>query len=95
MPLNYVYSLQHSHKLLARIDGMNAPHMYWFHNKPNGTPERLTDAEGRVCWEAQNSAWGKLLSERDVQLSGCAQNLRIQGQYLDRDKFVRNKFECV
>ena len=49
VPLNYVYSLQHSHKLLSRIDGMNATHMYWCHNKPNGTPERLTDAEGRVA----------------------------------------------
>nr|WP_313128961.1 RHS domain-containing protein [Pseudescherichia vulneris] len=28
---------------------MNAPDMYWFHNQPNGMPERLTDAEGRVA----------------------------------------------
>gem|GEM_PF-2047253 len=42
--------------------------LFWSHNQPNGTPERLTDAEGRVCQEAQNSAWGKLLHERDVEL---------------------------
>jgi len=95
VPLTYVYSDQASHEPLARIDGVNATDIYWFHNQPSGTPERLTDAEGRVCWEAQNSAWGKLLSEREVQLAGQAQNLRMQGQYLDRDKFVRNKFECV
>ena len=95
VPVTYVYSDQASYEPLARIDGVNAPDIFWFHNQPNGTPERLTDAEGRVCWEAQNSAWGKLLSEREVQLAGCAQNLRMQGQYLDRDKFVRNKFECV
>lgn len=47
------------------------------------------------CAGRQNSAWGRLLSEREVQLVGCAQNLRMQGQSLDRDKFVRNKFECV
>ncbi|HAZ77792.1 MAG TPA: type IV secretion protein Rhs, partial [Enterobacteriaceae bacterium] len=52
--------------------------------QPNGTPECLTDAEGRVCQEAQNSAWGKLLHERDAQLL-YAQNLRMQGQYLDRE----------
>ena len=85
VPLTYVYSDPHSHEPLARIDGVNAPDIFWFHNQPNGTPERLTDAEGRVCWEAQNSAWGKLLSERNVQLAGCAQNLRMQGQYLDRE----------
>jgi len=85
VPLTYVYSDQNSHEPLARIDGVNAPDIYWFHNQPSGTPERLTDAEGRVCWEAQNSAWGKLLSEREMQLSGSAQNLRMQGQYLDRE----------
>ena len=92
VPLTYVYSDPHSHEPLARIDGVNAPDIFWFHNQPNGTPERLTDAEGRVCWEAQNSAWGKLLSEREVQLAGSAQNLRMQGQYLE---FVRNKLECM
>ncbi|GAL58943.1 hypothetical protein EV102420_14_00010, partial [Pseudescherichia vulneris NBRC 102420] len=85
VPLTYVYTDPHSHEPLARIDGVNATDIYWFHNQPSGTPERLTDAEGRVCWEAQNSAWGKLLSEREVQLAGCAQNLRMQGQYLDRE----------
>jgi len=84
VPLTYVYSDQHSHEPLARIDGVNTPDIYWFHNQPNGTPERLTDAEGRVCQEAQNSAWGKLLHERDVELP-YAQNLRMQGQYLDRE----------
>jgi len=62
---------------LARIDGVNTPNISWFHNQPNGTPERLTDAEGRVCQEAQNSAWGKLLHERDAQLP-YTQNLRRQ-----------------
>ena len=38
-----------------------------------------------MCWEGQNSAWGKLLSDRSVQLAGHAQNLRMQGQYLDRE----------
>ncbi|WP_336854488.1 RHS repeat-associated core domain-containing protein, partial [Pseudescherichia vulneris] len=85
VPLTYVYTDPHSHEPLARIDGVNDPDIFWFHTRPDGTPERLTDAEGRVCWEAQNSAWGKLLSEREVQLAGCAQNLRMQGQYLDRE----------
>jgi len=73
---------------------VNAPDIFWFHNQPNGTPERLADAEGQVCHEAQNSAWGKLLHERDAQLP-FTPNHRMQGQYLDRDKFVRNKYECV
>ncbi|MHC0027065.1 RHS repeat-associated core domain-containing protein, partial [Enterobacter vonholyi] len=51
----------------------------------NGTPERMTDIEGQVRWEGVNSAWGKLLRESESQVSGYSQNLRMQGQYLDRE----------
>ncbi len=85
VPLTYVYSDQDSYDPLARIDGVDAPEIFWFHCQPNGTPERMTDSEGRVRWEGVNSAWGKLLRESETQLSGYSQNLRMQGQYLDRE----------
>ncbi len=70
---------------LARIDGVDAPEIFWFHCQPNGTPERMTDSEGQVRWEGVNNAWGKLLRESETQVSGYSQNLRMQGQYLDRE----------
>ena len=85
VPLTYVYSDQDSYDPLARIDGVEAPEIFWFHCQPNGTPERMTDIEGQVRWEGVNSAWGKLLRESETQLSGYSQNLRMQGQYLDRE----------
>ncbi|MGS6305681.1 HNH/endonuclease VII fold putative polymorphic toxin, partial [Enterobacter sichuanensis] len=85
VPLTYVYSDQDSYDPLARIDGVDAPEIFWFHCQPNGTPERMTDSEGQVRWEGVNSAWGKLLRESDTQGSGYSQNLRMQGQYLDRE----------
>lgn len=85
VPLTYVYSDQASYDPLARIDGINDPEIYWFHCQPNGTPELLTDAEGEVRWEGQNSAWGKLLRETVDNPTDYAQNLRMQGQYLDRE----------
>ena len=85
VPLTYVYSDAGSYEPLARIDGLSDPEIYWFHCQPNGTPERLTDAEGELRWEARNSAWGKLLRETVLQGPGFAQNLRMQGQYLDRE----------
>ncbi len=85
VPLTYVYSDQDSYDPLARIDGVEAPEIFWFHCQPNGTPERMTDSEGQVCWEGVNSAWGKLLRESETQVSGYSQNLRMQGQYLDRE----------
>ena len=85
VPLTYVYSDQDSYDPLARIDGVDAPEIFWFHCQPNGTPERMTDSEGQVRWEGVNSAWSKLLRESETQVSGYSQNLRMQGQYLDRE----------
>ena len=51
VPLTYVYSDQDSYDPLARIDGVDAPEIFWFHCQPNGTPERMTDSEGQVRWE--------------------------------------------
>ncbi|OUC35610.1 type IV secretion protein Rhs [Enterobacter sp. J49] len=79
MPLTCVYSGQDSYDPLARIDGVEAPEIFWFHCQPNGTPERMTDSEGQVRWEGVNSAWGKLLRESETQVSGYSQNLRMQG----------------
>ena len=85
VPLTYVYSDPHSYEPLARIDGTQSPDIYWFHNQPNGTPERLTDVEGQVRWEGRNSAWGKLAHESTPLPTGYHQNLRMQDQYLDRE----------
>ena len=68
MPLTYIYSDQDSYDPLARIDGVEAPEIFWFHCQPNGTPERMTDIEGLMRWEGVNSAWGKLLRESETQL---------------------------
>ncbi|MCH9423793.1 RHS repeat protein, partial [Enterobacter hormaechei] len=35
-PLTYVYSDQDSYDPLARIDGVDAPEIFWFHCQPNG-----------------------------------------------------------
>lgn len=83
--LTYIYSDQESYEPLARIDGISDAEIFWFHCQPNGTPERLTDAEGEVRWEGQNSAWGKLLRESPLRPPEFPQNLSMQGQYLDRE----------
>ncbi len=83
VPLTYVYSDQDSYDPLARIDGVDAPEIFWFHCQPNGTPERMTDIEGQVRWLGVNCAWGKLLRESKTQVSGYSQYLRMQGQYLN------------
>ena len=88
IPLTYVYSDSQSYEPLARIDGVESPEIYWFHNAANGMPELLTDGEGQKAWEGINSPWGKLLRESSQRMPVVQQNLRMQGQYLDRDKFA-------
>lgn len=85
IPLTYVYADQNSYEPLARIDGLSEPEIFWYHCHPNGTPERLTDRQGEVRWQGYNGAWGKLLREERLNGPGFAQNLRMQGQYLDRE----------
>ncbi|MBK8337838.1 MAG: RHS domain-containing protein [Sterolibacteriaceae bacterium] len=74
--------------------------IYYFHTDQVGLPEELTDTQGHIRWRAAYKAWGNTLAERweTVDLKGEAvafveddaqpaieQNLRYQGQYLDRD----------
>jgi len=85
IPLTYVYSDSQSYEPLARIDGVESPEIYWFHNAANGMPELLTDSEGQKAWEGINSPWGKLLRESSQRMPVVQQNMRMQGKYLDRD----------
>ncbi|SDE62180.1 RHS repeat-associated core domain-containing protein [Paracidovorax valerianellae] len=75
--------------------------IYYFHADPSGLPEELTDQEGQVRWRASYRTWGGAIEEHweAVRIDGSAipaaqahskgepivQNLRLQGQYLDRD----------
>ncbi|TCT85247.1 RHS repeat-associated protein [Gibbsiella quercinecans] len=84
-PLTYVYADQGSYEPLARIDGIAPAQVFYFHNAPNGEPESLTDSDGTVRWQGHSSAWGKLSYGENQQTLDYSQNLRLQGQYLDRE----------
>jgi RHS repeat-associated protein len=50
-----------------------------------GTPQELTDQEGKVAWSAQYKAWGQAkeaISEAAYKV-GIRNPIRFQGQYLD------------
>ncbi len=85
VPLTCIYSDVQSYEPLACVDGKENPEIFWFHTAANGMPERLTDSEGRTSWEGISTPWGKLLSESNQGVPGYDQNLRLQGQYLDRE----------
>ena len=55
------------------------------------TPQRQDAIRWRQTWTLDFR--NNLVRENPVRAAGFAQNLRMQGQYLDRDKCVGNTFE--
>ncbi|WP_218965171.1 RHS repeat domain-containing protein [Snodgrassella alvi] len=81
----YIYTDQNSYEPLARIDkrGNEPERVMYFHTDLNGCPEELTDANGKILWECSFQLWGKRIHE--IEHEPIEQNLRYQGQYLDRE----------
>ncbi|PIT14925.1 hypothetical protein BGI32_06625 [Snodgrassella alvi] len=81
----YIYTDQNSYEPLARIDtdGNQEQHIRYFHTDLNGCPEELTDENGKILWECSFQLWGKRIHE--IEHEPIEQNLRYQGQYLDRE----------
>ena len=81
----YLYTDEGSYEPLARIDrnGNQEEHIYYFHTDLNGMPEELTDEAGEIVWECSYQLWGKPIQE--IAHTEIQQNLRYQGQYLDRE----------
>ncbi|WP_237656665.1 RHS repeat-associated core domain-containing protein, partial [Cronobacter turicensis] len=83
--VQYVYT-EGSYEPLARVDSvLNDCEIYWYHTGLNGLPERVTDADGQTVWRGQFSTWGETERELSVPQWQVPQNLRFQGQYLDRE----------
>ncbi len=85
----YVYEDSDSYSPLARIDHENGKKsVYYFRCQPNGLPDTLDDSEGNPQWYARFTSWGKTEVESGrLHTPGhkYSQNLRFQGQYLDRE----------
>ncbi|EAY3827609.1 RHS domain-containing protein [Salmonella enterica] len=82
----YIYSDQGSHEPLARVDRAapgEADEVLYYHTDVNGAPEEMTDGGGNIIWEAGYQVWGNLTHEKETR--PVQQNLRFQGQYLDRE----------
>ena len=82
----YIYSDPGSYEPLARVDkaGKEGPNrILYFHTDVNGAPEEMTDSDGKIVWETGYQVWGNTIQEKDH--GRVEQNLRYQGQYLDRE----------
>ena len=85
-PSLYVYADAGSYEPLARLDGKpGCEEFFYFHTNLAGLPEQLTDAEGVTVWHSEYQTWGKSREEWRSAQQTREQNLRFQGQYLDRE----------
>ncbi|WP_244599799.1 RHS repeat domain-containing protein, partial [Escherichia coli] len=82
----YIYRDPGSYEPLARVDkaGKEGPNrILYFHTDVNGAPEEMTDSDGKIVWETGYQVWSNTIQEKDH--GRVEQNLRYQGQYLDRE----------
>lgn len=84
---------------MTAATGTRTAQVYYFHTQPNGLPEELSDNSGNLVWQAQYTTWGSTVREEwqsfdtagrpqqqlASQTASLQQNLRMQGQYLDRE----------
>lgn len=81
----YLY-VDDSHEPLARVDGRGEHQkVRYYHNDLNGLPEQLTEPDGHLVWQARYQVWGNTTQEDREPYFVENQNLRFQGQYLDRE----------
>jgi len=64
---------------IARID--NSTTIYYYHVDHLGTPRAMTNGSGTVVWRADYEPFGKA----NVTTSTVENNLRLPGQYFDRE----------
>ena len=78
----YVYEGPGSYVPLARVDRREEKtRISWYHCQVNGAPARLTNESGRRVWKRETACLGATVSESGE----VEENLRFQGQYLDRE----------
>ncbi|SDQ79443.1 RHS repeat-associated core domain-containing protein [Pseudomonas grimontii] len=81
----YLY-VDEGYEPLARVDGSKEQQkVRYYHNDLNGLPEQLTEPDGHSVWQARYQVWGNTVLENREAYFIEEQNLRFQGQYLDRE----------
>ncbi|MEK8018880.1 MAG: RHS repeat-associated core domain-containing protein [Candidatus Parabeggiatoa sp.] len=62
---------------------------YWYQNDQLGTPQKLTDSQGNIVWEAHYKAFGEAQVETDL----IDNPLRFPGQYFDSETELHYNYQ--
>jgi RHS repeat-associated protein len=71
---------------LARID--NGTAIYYYHVDHLGTPQAMTNSAGTTVWKADYEPFGKAT----IKVSTIENNLRLPGQYYDRETGLHQNY---
>ncbi|MDG6310869.1 RHS repeat-associated core domain-containing protein, partial [Glaesserella parasuis] len=93
----YIYSHPNSYEPLAQLvfvkNSKNPTACYYYHNDQIGIPRELTDEDGKLCWYANYSGWGKIKEEYDLtEDKSIHQPFRLQNQYCDSETGLHYNF---
>ncbi|WP_232961344.1 RHS repeat domain-containing protein [Pseudomonas putida] len=89
LPSLYIYANSSSYAPVARLDSSTqGERIQYFHTNLAGLSEHLTDEHGtcgHTLWRSDYQGWGNTRDEWHDPKHARQQNLRFQGQYLDRE----------
>ena len=64
------------------IAQLRGEQIYYYHTDPLGTPEAMSDDQGRIVWQAKYGLFGAI---EKYYVNKIDNPLRFQGQYFDRE----------
>lgn len=86
LPSLFVHASLYGYGPLVRIDGKPGQEdIQYFHTNLAELPEQLTDEQGHTLWRSDYQGSGAIRDEWHSPRQEREQNLRYQGQYLDRE----------
>ncbi|UXN36548.1 RHS domain-containing protein [Avibacterium paragallinarum] len=96
----YIYSHPNSYEPLAQLafakDNESPTACYYYHNDQIGIPRELTDEQGKLCWYANYSGWGKVKEEYDLtEEKFIHQPFHLQNQDVDKETGLNHYFPIM
>ncbi|WP_404800533.1 RHS repeat domain-containing protein [Avibacterium paragallinarum] len=96
----YIYSHPNSYEPLAQLafakGNETSTACYYYHNDQIGIPRELTDEQGKLCWYANYSGWGKVKEEYDLtEEKFIHQPFHLQNQDIDKETGLNHYFPIM
>ncbi|WP_130910191.1 RHS repeat-associated core domain-containing protein [Pseudomonas sp. Sample_9] len=81
------YSVDEDPLWSRNVSALPIDALVWYQCDHLGTPQELTDSQGRFAWTSVSKAWGRVTEQRSdwARQHGVRNPIRFQGQYHDHE----------